>query len=155
MAQDLCSVTLIGRLTRDAELKVTQGGTSIVRFSVAQTHRKKVGDSWEDEPHFFDVTMMGKTAESVHRFLTKGKQVAIQGELRQNRWEQDGQPRSKVEIFAFSLQLLGGGERQEGSGSSNSPGFSGGFAGSGATPAPTPTASQPTFGEDFEDNIPF
>lgn len=117
MAADLNSVTLIGRLTRDAEIRYTQSGTAIVKFSLAQTHRKKTGDTWSDESHFFDVVMMGKSAESVHRYLTKGKQIAIQGELRQNRWEQDGQPRSKIEIFAFSLQLLGGNSGTGNSGS--------------------------------------
>ncbi|KGE73804.1 single-stranded DNA-binding protein [Spirochaeta lutea] len=116
MAADINSVVMVGRLTRDAELRYAQTGTAIVKFSLAQTHRRKSGDTWSDESHFFDVTMMGKAAEAVHRFLTKGKQVAIQGELRQNRWEQDGQSRSKVEIFAFSLQLLGGGSGGQGSG---------------------------------------
>jgi single-strand DNA-binding protein len=109
MAADINSVVMVGRLTRDAELRYAQTGTAIVKFSLAQTHRKKSGENWVDESHFFDITMMGRGAESVHKYLTKGKQVAIQGELRQNRWEQDGQPRSKVEVFAFSLQLLGGG----------------------------------------------
>jgi single-strand DNA-binding protein len=101
------TVAMVGHLTRDAELKYTNSGTAIVKFSLALNRRKKVGDSWQDEAHFFDVTMMGKAAEGVHKFLSKGKQVAISGELRQERWESDGQPRSKVSIFAFSLQLLG------------------------------------------------
>lgn len=113
MAADINSVVMVGRLTRDAEIRYSKGGTAIVKFSLAQTHRKKSGDAWTDEPHFFDITMMGKGAESVQQYLTKGKQVAIHGELRQNRWEQDGQARSKVEVFAFSLQLLGGGDRQQ------------------------------------------
>jgi len=103
---EINSVVLVGRLTRDAELKYSQGGMPIAKFSLAINRRKKVGETWTDEANFFDVTMMGKSAESVHRFLVKGKMVGVQGELRQNRWEQDGQPRSKVEIFAFSLQLL-------------------------------------------------
>lgn len=109
---DINSVVLVGRLTRDAEIRYTQSGTAAVQFSLAQSHRKKSGDQWSDESHFFDVAMMGKGAEAVHKFLVKGKQVCVQGELRQQRWEKDGQTRSKVEVFAFSLQLLGGGEQR-------------------------------------------
>lgn len=109
---DINSVVLVGRLTRDAELRYTQSGTAAVTFSLAQTHRKKSGDTWGDEAHFFDVAMMGKGAEAVHKFLVKGKQVCVQGELRQRRWEKDGQQRAKVEVFAFSLQLLGGGDQK-------------------------------------------
>jgi len=146
MAADLNSVTLIGRLTRDAEIRYSQAGTAIVKFSLAQTHRKKTGDTWSDESHFFDVVMMGKSAESVHKYLTKGKQVGVQGELRQNRWEQDGQPRSKVEIFGFSLQLLGG-----------NPGNSGG----GNQFSSNQTSSNDSYdsysgpSEPFDDDVPF
>ena len=105
---DTNSIVLIGRLTRDAELKYTQSGTAIVKFSIAQNHRRKSGDTWEDEAHFFDVAMMGKAAESVHRYLVKGKQVSITGQLKQHNWTTaEGDKRYKIEIFCTSLQLLG------------------------------------------------
>jgi single-strand DNA-binding protein len=139
---EINSVVLVGRLTRDAEMKYTQGGAAIVKFALAINRRKKVGESWQDEANYFDVTMMGKSGEAVHKYLVKGKMVGVQGELRQNRWEQDGQTRSKVEIFAFSLQLLGdsrGGTSQS---------------------APEPAASNyggfsQASDEQFEDDIPF
>lgn len=136
---DINSVVLVGNLTRDAELRYTTGGTAAIKFSLAINRRKKVGDTWQDEAHFFDVVMMGKSAESVHRFLVKGKQVAVQGELRQNRWEQDGQPRSKVEVFGFMVQLLGGGQG------------TGQAASNQGNSAPQGQAA----GEQFEDDIPF
>ncbi|MBN1685059.1 MAG: single-stranded DNA-binding protein [Spirochaetales bacterium] len=108
---DINRVILVGRLTRDAELRYTGGGTAVCKFSVAINRRKKTGDRWEDEAHFFDVVLFGKQGEAINQYLVKGKQVGIDGELRQNRWEQDGQPRSKVEIAAFNVQLLGGGGR--------------------------------------------
>ncbi|MGP1438651.1 MAG: single-stranded DNA-binding protein, partial [Treponema sp.] len=77
------------------------------KFSVAVNRRKKAGEEWVDEVSFFDVVFWGKMGESINQYLVKGKQVAVTGELRQNRWEQDGQPRSKVEIIANNLQLLG------------------------------------------------
>lgn len=109
------SIVLVGNLTRDAEIKYTSGGTASVRFGIAQNRRVKSGDDWKDQASFFDVSMMGKGAEAVHKYLIKGKQVAIQGELRQDRWEKDGQPQSKVYVFALSVQLLGGdkGQKQE------------------------------------------
>ena len=106
MANDLNMVALIGRLTRDADMKFTNGGMAILSFSLAVNKRKKVGEQWEDEAQFFDCTFFGKGAESIEAWMTQGKQVGIQGELKQNRWEQDGQSRSKVVIIASSVQLL-------------------------------------------------
>jgi single-strand DNA-binding protein len=105
---DLNHVTLIGRLTRDAELKYTSGGQAVCKFSIAVNRRRKNGDQWEDEPNFFDIVLWGRQGESLNQYLVKGKMVGIDGELRQDRWQQDGQNRSKVEIIANNLQLLGG-----------------------------------------------
>jgi single-strand DNA-binding protein len=106
---DINKVTLIGRLTRDSELRYTEGGTPVSKFSVAVNRSVKRGDTWEDEVSFFDVVLWGKMAVSVNQYLLKGKQVGIDGELRQERWEQNGQYRSRVEIVANKVQLLGGG----------------------------------------------
>jgi len=118
---DLNSVVLIGRLTRDAELKTTSSGFAVSNFSIAVNYRKKQGDGWEDVANFFDVTLFGKQAETLHQYLVKGKQVAISGELRQDRWVQDdGQNRSKVVINANSVQLLGNGNSNGGNSNGNS-----------------------------------
>jgi single-strand DNA-binding protein len=115
---DLNHVVLIGRLTRDAELKYTSGGQAVCKFSIAVNRRKKTGDQWEDEANFFDIVVWGRQGESLHPYLVKGKMVGVDGELRQDRWQQEGQNRSKIEIVANFLQLLGGGpsERQGSSG---------------------------------------
>lgn len=105
---DLNHVTLIGRLTRDAELKYTPGGLAISSFSIAVNRRRKNGDQWVDEVSYFDINLYGKPAESLKQYLTKGKQVAVDGELRQDRWEKDGQNHSKIYIAANNVQLLGG-----------------------------------------------
>jgi single-strand DNA-binding protein len=110
MANDLNHVAIIGRLTRDMESKMTSGGMTIGRFSIAVNRKKKQGDQWVEEVSFFDCVIFGKTAESLASYLVKGKQVAVEGELHQNRWEQDGQARSKIEINASNVQLLGGGD---------------------------------------------
>jgi single-strand DNA-binding protein len=106
---DVNNVVLVGRLTRDAELKYTGTGFPISNFSIAVNRRRKNGDEWVDEANFFDITVYGKSAESLKPYLIKGRQVAVEGELRQDRWQQeDGQTRSKVVISANNLQLLGG-----------------------------------------------
>lgn len=133
--QDLNHVVLVGRLTRDAELKYTGSGTAVTKLSMAVNRRRKSGDGWVDEANFFDVVLWGRMGESLSQYLVKGKQIAVDGELRQNRWEQNGQKRSKVEINANNVQLLGG---SSGSGGNSGGGFSqgGGFSSSGSGSAP-------------------
>jgi len=113
---DINRVFLVGRLTRDAELRFTTAGTPVGKFSLAVNRSKKSGDKWDEEVNFFDIVLWGKTAEALSKYLIKGKQVAIDGELRQSRWEQDGQARSRVEIHAANIQLLGGTGTGSGSG---------------------------------------
>lgn len=107
---DLNNVCLTGRLTRQAEIRYSQaGGGAVVRFSIAVNRRKRSADgaSWEEEANFFDCVYFGRSAEAVNQYLEKGRQVSISGELRQNRWEQDGQTRSRVEIVVSQLNFLG------------------------------------------------
>src|SRR5512136_1151218 len=109
---DINQVILVGRLTRDMELKYTNTGFAIGKISIAVNRRCKKGDEWIDEVNFFNITLMGKIAESLNKFLVKGKQIGVEGELHQSRWESDGQARSSVEIYAGKIQLIGG-NRQE------------------------------------------
>jgi single-strand DNA-binding protein len=100
---DINNVVLVGRLTRDMELRQTSGGTSVGTASLAVNR----WNGKEEEAGFFDVKLWGKQADSLARYMTKGAQVGIVGELVQERWEQDGQKRSKVLINASRIQLLG------------------------------------------------
>jgi len=111
---DLNNVSIIGRLTRDAELKAVSSGVMVSKFSIAVNSRKKSGDEWINEANFFDVTVWGKTAEFLHQYLVKGKQVGVKGELCQERWQQDGMNRSRVYINADLVQLLSSGNNQNG-----------------------------------------
>ena len=108
MASDINSVTLVGRLTRDSELKYSANGNAQVRFSLANGRSKRNSDgSWGTDTSYFDCIYFGSNAESISSYLQKGRQVAINGELRQSRWEgQDGQTRSRVDIIVNSLMLL-------------------------------------------------
>jgi single-strand DNA-binding protein len=110
---DVNHVILIGRLTRDSEVKFTANGQAVAKFSIAVNRRKKNGDQWEDEANFFDVVLWGKQAESIHPYLVKSKMVCVDGELRQDRWQHEGQNRSKVEVVASYVQLLGGQQQNQ------------------------------------------
>ena len=101
----LNSVTIGGNLTRDAELRYTQAGTAVLSFTVAVNESRKKDDTWEDYPNFIDCTMFGKRAESVSDYLRKGVYAAITGKLHQNRWEKDGQSRSKIEVTVDNIHF--------------------------------------------------
>ena len=100
-------VSLIGRLTRDAEQTYTKSGAPLAKFSLAVNERRKQGDEWTDYAHFIDCTLWGKRAESLGKYLVKGKQIGVTGSLDQQRWEKDGQKRSRVEVKVFDVDLLG------------------------------------------------
>lgn len=107
---DINKAIIIGHLTRDEELTYTPGGMAIGKISVAVNRRVKKGQEYVDEVNYFDVSIFGKQAESLQRFLTKGKQIAVDGYLKQDRWQDQatGQNRSAVKIIANDIQLLGG-----------------------------------------------
>jgi single-strand DNA-binding protein len=92
------TVTVVGNVTRDPELRFTPGGMAVASFGVAWNRRKQDG---EEEVSFFDVTCFRDLAENVAESVTKGTRVIIYGTLQQRSWEtQDGDKRSKVEILA-------------------------------------------------------
>jgi len=110
-------VCITGNLTRDPELRESSGGMAILKLGIAVNDRRKNAQSgeWEDVANFFDVTVFGKRGESLSRFLTKGTKIAVDGKLRWHQWETpEGDKRSKVEIVADDIELLG--SRGEGGG---------------------------------------
>ncbi|HWR10893.1 MAG TPA: single-stranded DNA-binding protein [Rectinemataceae bacterium] len=152
--RDINVVVLVGRLTRDSELKYTKSGMPIARFSIAVNRSRKQGEEWVDETSFFEIDFWGKGAEAVNRYLTKGQQVGVEGELRQDRWEQDGQPRNKVVINASNVRLLGNAPSGQGSGGYQKPQQKAAPYEGGAEPRGE--ASQPSPAVDtFDDDIPF
>lgn len=101
-------VFVTGNLTRDAELRDTQGGTSYLRMGVAVNDRRKNPQTgeWEDVPNFVDCVMFGTRAEAIARYLTKGTKVAVDGSLRYSSWERDGQRRSKLEVAVRDVEFM-------------------------------------------------
>lgn len=106
MSNNINTVTLGGRLTRDPELKATQSGVSVLAFGLASnTSRKNQAGQWEEVPGFYDCKVIGSRADGLARILRKGMPVVVSGRLSYSQWEKDGQKRSKVEIMADVVEL--------------------------------------------------
>ena len=91
-------VILVGNLTRDPELRYIPSGTAVSEIGLAVNDRVKRGDQWVDETTFVDVTLWGRTAEVANEYLSKGAPVLIEGRLKLDSWEKDGQKRSKLRV---------------------------------------------------------
>ena len=103
MSNDLNRVTIIGRLTRDPELKQIASGTAVCNFSIANGRKFKD----KEDTSFFDCIAWGKLGELVAQYMTKGSKIGIDGRLQQRNWEdKDGNKRSTVEIVADNVQFL-------------------------------------------------
>jgi len=101
-------VIIVGNLGRDPEVRFTQGGGAVCNLSVAVGERVKKGEAWEDHTEWFRVVVFGKTAENAGNYLQKGRQVYVEGKLRQREYEKDGQKQRSTEVVADVLQWLGG-----------------------------------------------
>jgi single-strand DNA-binding protein len=110
---NLNKVMLIGRLTRDPEVRTFSTGGKVAKFGFAVNTRRKNQQTgqWEDEPVFLDIEAFnrgefGKLADLVEQYLTKGRQVFIEGHLRLDQWEKDGQKHSRLKIVMDNMQFL-------------------------------------------------
>ena len=99
-------VILVGNITRDIELRYTPQGTAVTDIGLAVNDRVKKQGEWVDETTFVDITLWGRTAEVAGEYLSKGSPVLIEGRLKLDSWEQDGQKRYATEIVARDLQML-------------------------------------------------
>jgi single-strand DNA-binding protein len=109
-------VILVGNLTRDPELRYIPSGTAVSDIGLAVNDRVKRGDQWVEEPVFVDVTLWGRTAEIANEYLSKGSPVLVEGRLKLDRWEKDGQKHSKLKVIGERLQMLGTREAGRGGG---------------------------------------
>ncbi len=106
-------VILLGNLVRDIELRYTNSRMAVCQNAIAVNDRRKnASGEWIDETSFVDVTFFGRTAEIVSEYLGKGSPIFVEGRLKQDTWEKDGQKRSKLYVIVDRMQLLGG--RSEG-----------------------------------------
>ena len=98
-------VVLIGRLTRDPEIKFAASGTQIATFTLAVD--RNVPSSNNDNTDFIRIVTFGKTAEFAGNYLTKGRLILVEGSLRINNWKtQDGEPRSNAEVAASNIRFM-------------------------------------------------
>lgn len=100
----LCKAVIIGHLGRDPEVRYTPDGLAVANFSVAATEKVK----GQDRTEWFRVTAFGKLAEICGEYLSKGRQVYIEGRLQSSEWEdRDGNKRFSLEVIASTMQMLG------------------------------------------------
>src|SRR5437762_4046090 len=142
-------VILLGNLTRDPELRYTPQGSAVCEFALALNYQytnKQTGQKVE-EVSFIEIVAWGKTGEICAEYLKKGRQVMIEGRLKQDRWEaQDGKKMSKVRVTAENVQFVGSRPAGEGGGGAAPK------AGGASAPAPGPEEGPPP-GQ--EEDIPF
>ncbi len=137
-------VILVGNLTRDVEIRYTQGGTAVTEIGLAVNDRVKRDGQWVDEATFVDITLWGRTAEVASEYLSKGSSVLIEGRLKLDTWEQEGQKKYKLKVVGERMQMLGGRGGSQGQSNQNSNAYS----------APV-GSEQPTTPETPNDDIPF
>lgn len=164
-------VNITGNLTRDPELRATQGGTQVLHLGVAVNDRRRNQQTgnWEDYPNFIDCVMFGTRAEAISRYLRKGTKVAIEGKLRYSSWERDGQKRSKIEVVVDEIEFMS--SRADSGQQAGGYAPQGGYAASApapqvapapqqqapyqaAAPAPAPVAAPPA-ADVYDEDIPF
>ena len=155
MPADLNRVTLVGRLTRDPELRRTPGGDPICSIRLAVSSRgRDEGGNWIDKPNYFDISVFGRQAETASTYLAKGRRIGVDGRLTWREWQaQDGTRRQSVEVAANDIFFLDSREGGEGGG--------GGGASAGGWSSPAAGSDLPVDTSDMrpvvvdDDDIPF
>lgn len=110
MPANLNKVQVIGNVTRDVDLKRTQGGTAVCDIGIAvNENRKDANGQWQEETLFLDVTLWGRNAEIADEYAGKGASVYVEGRMKLESWtDPNGYERKKLKIIGDRLQLLGG-----------------------------------------------
>src|SRR5690348_15604962 len=121
MSRTLNKVSLIGRLGKDPEMRYTASGAAVTTFTLATNRMTKAADGTaQEETDWHTVVTWDKLAETCNQFLSKGRQVYIEGRLQTRTWEQDGQKRYKTEVIAHEMLILD--SKQDGNGNGNGAG---------------------------------
>lgn len=181
MAEGVNKVILLGNLGADPELRSTQGGQSVLRLRLATTERyMDQNKEWKERTEWHNVTVWGKRGEALHRILTKGSTIYVEGGLRSSSYDKDGVKMYKTEIVAQNIVLTGGRPSREGGyDAGGAPprqqGGGGGFGGGGGAPGgggggrpapapqrgpapheePAPADYDDAYGGGSDDDIPF
>jgi len=139
-------VIILGRLGKDPEMRYAPSGTAIATFSIATNHNQKSEGEWVEKTEWHNILAFGKTAEFSGEYLSKGKQVFVEGRLQTSSWEdQQGDKKYKTELVVNEIQIIGG----KGDGGSSS----------SSKDAPSTTEAQkqatPEPASEEEDDLPF
>jgi single-strand DNA-binding protein len=157
MARGVNKVILLGNVGKDPEIRSTQGGMQVAKFTLATTEGvKDQSGKWNDKTEWHSLVAFGRTAEIIRDYVKKGSQIYVEGKLSTSSWDdkESGQKKYRTEILVNDLQLLGG--RGEGAGSGSSERTSGGYAtNSYSRPAPTAPASEYAEQGITDEDIPF
>ena len=141
---NLNRVMIIGNTGRDAELRYTANGTAVSDFSMAvNSRRRSQSGDWEDETEWFQVVLFGDRAERISQYITKGKQLYVEGRLRTRNWDDDqGVRHYRTEVIANNIEFLdrrgesgGGGGDWSGGGGNFGGGGAGGAGSRGSAPS--------------------
>ena len=120
MSRTLNKVSLIGRLGKDPEMRYTASGAAVTTFTLATNRMTKAGDGTaQEETDWHTIVAWDKLAETCNQYLTKGRQVYIEGRLQTRTWEQDGQKRYKTEVIAHEMLILDSKQDSNGNGAGN------------------------------------
>jgi single-strand DNA-binding protein len=148
------TITLIGNLTRDPELRYTTGGRGVASFGLAVNRRYQQNGEWQEQTSFFNIVCWGELGENAAATLTKGSRAIVAGRLEQRSWEtQDGEKRSVVEVIADEVgpslrwaqaQV----ERTERTGGDGGFSGGGGAGGGGGGAAAANRAPDPVYGDE-------
>ncbi len=155
-------VLLLGNLTRDPELRVTPKGTPVCQFGLAVNRQfKDETGQTREEVTFVDLEAWGKQAETIAKYLTKGRPLFVEGRLKLDQWDDkaSGQKRSKLKVVLENFQFLGGREGGPG-GAPGGGAASGGEEGVDQTversaPAPRAPGKPPAAPAGMDEDVPF
>jgi single-strand DNA-binding protein len=157
MARGVNKVILLGNVGKDPEIRSTQGGMQVAKFTLATTEGvKDQSGKWNDKTEWHSLVAFGRTAEIIRDYVKKGSQIYVEGKLSTSSWDdkESGQKKYRTEILVNDLQLLGG--RGEGAGSGSSERTSGSYAtNSYSRPAPTAPANDYADQGITDEDIPF
>lgn len=143
-------VILLGNLTRDPELRYSQGGQAIAKFGLAINRTYTVNGEKKEQTCFVDITAFGRQAEIINEYCKKGRPLFVEGRLDFSTWEKDGQKQSKLSVVAENFQLLGSRDGGAGGG-----GEGGGGGSRRSTGGSNSGGAAESAGEADFDNIPF
>ena len=154
MATNSNSITLVGNLTRDPELRYTQGGRAVANFGMAVNRRYQVNGEWQEETSFFNVVAWAELGENAAASLSKGSRTIVFGRLQQRDYEnREGEKRSMVEVVAddigpslrWAQATVERNERSDAGPGGGSSGGGGGGGGGGPSGGRTP---DPVYGDE-------